>query len=163
MINCPSVHSPLPGKDLEFLGGVLLQSPLGRDDTDRTSLEGTDYSDPTSPPSFPINTNCALLQSPAVPAIGIPPIPPKKKFKFKNYDSDNDACCGCDSDNQCGNFLDAVAGENDYDDDKDFIDTIVGECKDGNETTDDPGKFVLLTDSQIDELKVDRLGNELRK
>ena len=73
-------------------------------------------------PSFSIETNRVLLQPPAVPAVGIPPIPSNKKFKFKDYDLDDDARCGYDYDNQCGTFLDAVVSEEDYDDNKDLQD-----------------------------------------
>ena len=101
-INCPSVHSPLPEKDLKFLDGVIPQPPPGRDDTDWASLQETIYSEPTLPPSVSIKTNSELLQSPATPAVGITPVPSKKKFKFKDYDLDDDARYGCDSDNECG-------------------------------------------------------------
>ena len=60
-INRPSVHSPLPEKDLEFPDGVLPQSLPGRDDTDQALSQETDYSDPTWPPYFSIVTNLALL------------------------------------------------------------------------------------------------------
>ena len=84
-------------------------------------------------------------------AVGIPPVPPKKKFKFKDCDLDDDAWCGYGSDNECGPFLDTVPGEEDCDDDKDLLDYMVGECRDGNETTDEAYTLVLLSDSEIDE------------
>ena len=124
MIKFPSDHHPLTEKDLEFPNDILPQPPPGRDDTDHASSQETDYSDPTSPPSFPIETNRALLQSTAAPAVGIPTVPSRNKFKFKDYDSDDDTHYGYDSDNQCGNFLDDVAGEEDYDYDKDIQDSM---------------------------------------
>ena len=61
----------------------------------------------------------------------------------------NDAQYGYDSDNECGLFLDDVSGEYDYDDNKDLIDSTVGECRGVNETTDEAGKIVLCSDSEI--------------
>ena len=97
-----------------------------------------------------IETDRALLQYTAVPAVGIPPVPPNNQFEFEDYDSDDDARCGYGSDNECGPFLGAVMGEDGYDDDKGLPDSMVGECRDGNETTDKEGKLVLLSNSEID-------------
>ena len=40
---------------------------------------------------------------------------------------------------------------------------MVPECREGNDTTDEAGKLVLLSDSQIEELRVDRIRNKLHK
>ena len=77
-------------------------------------------------PSFPIDTNHSLFQSLAVPALRIPLVPSKKKSKFKDYDFYDDAQFGYEYDNQCGQFIGDVVGEEYYDDAKDIIDSMVG-------------------------------------
>ena len=143
VIDRPSVHSPLIEKDLGFIDGVLPQSRQGKDVTDQAALQENNYSNPTSPPSVSIEMNHALLTYTSVPEVGIPPVPSRKKFKFKGYTLDDDAQCGYDSDNECGLFLGAVAGEEDYDDGKDITGSMVGECRGGNETTVEAGKLVF--------------------
>ena len=56
-LNCPLFQSPLPEKDLEFIDGVLTQSFPEWDGMDQESLQGNNYSDPTSPPSVSIEKN----------------------------------------------------------------------------------------------------------
>ena len=58
--------------------------------------------------------------------------------------------CGYNSANKYGHFLGYVSGEDYYDDDKDIPDSMVGECRDINETRHEGGKLVLLSDSAID-------------
>ena len=72
----------------------------------QASSQEYDYLYTILPPYFYIETNHELFESLSVPALGIPPVPPRNKFKFTDYDSDNYARCGYDSDNQCGTFLD---------------------------------------------------------
>ena len=132
-INCPLVHSPSPERDLEFIGGVLPPPHP------RTGWHGSGIiskkliiKSPHRPPRFLIETNCALLQHTAIPVVEIPPVPLEKKLKFKDYTSDDDVRCGYDSYNEYGPFLDAVAGEEDCEDDKYLPDSMVGECMKGN-------------------------------
>ena len=40
---------------------------------------------------------------------------------------------------------------------------MVGECRDGNDTIYEGVKLVLLINSEMDQLRIDGLGNELRK
>ena len=83
-INCPLVHSPSPEKDLEFIGGVLPPPHP------RTGWHGSGIiskkliiKSPHRPPRFLIETNCALLQHTAIPAVEIPPVPIlEKRLKF---------------------------------------------------------------------------------
>ena len=49
------------------------------------------------------------------------------------------------------NFIDAVSGEEDYDNVKDLADSMVGECRDVNEKIYETGKLVLFSDSEIDQ------------
>ena len=97
-INGPLIHSPLPEKYLEFLDGILPQSLLGQDDMDQVSLQKTDYSETIYTPSVYIEMNHALLQSTAIPAVGIHPAPPNNIFKFKYCDSYNKSWCGYEYD-----------------------------------------------------------------
>ena len=71
--------------------------------------------------------------------------------------------CGYNSANKYGHFIGYVSGEDDYDDDKDIPDSMVGECRDGNDTIYEGVKLVLLINSEMDQLRIDGLGNELRK
>ena len=82
--NRPLVYSPLPEKDLYFFGGVIPQSPQGGVTRIRNICK-----------KYISHT---LLKSTSVPAVGIPPLPSKNKFKFKDYNSDGDTQCSYDSD-----------------------------------------------------------------
>ena len=108
------------------------------------SLKETYYSYPTSSPYFFIDAKCALLQYLAVYAVGFSPLPPKKKLKFKDYDSNNFSQCGYDSDNHFVNFLDDVPFEEDCYTGKGLTYYMTGESRDGNETRDDSDKLLLL-------------------
>ena len=46
-------------------------------------------------------------------------------------------------------FLDAVSGEEDYDDDKDLPGSMVGGFRDVNDTRDEAGKLLFFSNSEI--------------
>ena len=94
-------------------------------------------------PSFSIETNCVLFQSPAIHTVGIPPIQPNNKFKFRYYDLDDDAQYGYESDNKFGPFIVTVSGEEDYDNDKDITDSRADKCRDVNKKIYGAGKLVF--------------------
>ena len=96
--------------------------PTGRDEAYQMSSQKNNYSDTTSSPYFYVDENCALFQYPAIPTVGIPTVPSKKKFKLKDYDSEDEYWCGYGSDNKYGHILDYIVVEYNYDYDKNLPD-----------------------------------------
>ena len=88
------------------------------------------------------------MQYPSVPAVEVPPITPKKKFKYKDCNLDYEDWFGYDSYNKCGPFFGAVAGEEGCDRDKDIPDSMMGECRGVNDTRDEADKLVSARDSK---------------
>ena len=118
-------------------------------DIDQVSSQETDYSETTPSPYLSIEMDHALLQYPAIPEVGIHFAPPKNKFKYNDYGLEYDSWFGYDSDNQYMIFLDAVSGEEDYDDDKDLPGSMVGGFRDVNDTRDEAGKLLFFSNSEI--------------
>ena len=83
----------------------------------------------------------------------------RRNSNLKYYD----ARCGYYSDNECGDFINSVSGEQDFGDEKYLPYSMVGEFIEVNQTTDEAGKLVLLSNIQINVLIVGRLSNELDK
>ena len=83
--------------------------------------------------------------------------------KFKNWSSYNYAQCGYGSDNKCVPFLGVVSDEENFDNDRDIPDSMVGECRVVNGTTYEAGKLLLLVNSQIFKLIFFEISNKLQK
>ena len=94
-----------------------------------------------------------------VPAVGITPVPLKNKSEFKDYAQDNDAWRGYEYDNKRGTLLDAVSSEDYYEDGKYIPDSMVGVCRNVKKKIGEAGKFMLLSDSEIEKFIIDGLRN----
>ena len=64
---------------------------------------------PHCPPLFPLIQTVQFFKSPAVPELGIPPVPSNIKLKFKDNDLDDDDLCVYHYDNKCVPFIDAFS------------------------------------------------------
>ena len=118
-----------------------------RDEEYQATFQETDYPDPTLSPSIFIEMNQKTFQSLAVPTLEITPVPSKNKLKLKDYDFKNNTHFGYDSDNQCGTFIDSVAGEYDYYDEKGLPGSMMGYCRNINDTQYESDNLVLLSNS----------------
>ena len=99
----------------------------------------------------------------AIPALNILILPSKNKFKFNDYDLYDDARCGYNFYNKCVPFLYYVSVEEDSYDDKDLPNSMLGYCRRVNETVYNAYKLLLSISSDIDQLLIDGLRNELQK
>ena len=70
----------------------------------------------------------------AILAVNILILPSNNKFKFNDYDFYDDARCGYNFDNQWETVLYYVSVEEDYYDDKDLSNSMLGYCTRVNET-----------------------------